>query len=156
MRTTRPNARALGGLSGGVLAISTAAVLIRLAASPPLTVTAWRLTIAGLIYILVYTIRARRAPWTGLGRQDLLLAAGAALALALHFVAWIASLGFTSVVSSVVLLTTAPIWVAIGQIAGGGLVLAGVGLAISGERYRRVGVGRVATGPSGPGPPRTD
>ncbi len=42
---------------------------------------------------------------------------------------------------------------AIGQIAGGGLLLAGVGLAMSGERYRRVGVGRVATGPD---PPRTD
>ncbi len=99
----------------GVLAISTAAVLIRLASSPPLTVTAWRLTIAGLIYITVYGIRTHRAPWIGLSGRDLLLTAGAALALALHFAAWIASLDFTSVVSSVVLLTTAPIWVAVGS-----------------------------------------
>jgi len=105
----------LAGLALGVVAASTAAVLIRLAAAPALTATAWRLAGSGLFYILAFAALKRRWPWHGMARPELLLAGGAATALAFHFITWIASLDHTSVVSSVVLVWTAPIWVALGS-----------------------------------------
>ena len=104
------------GLAFGVAAVSTSAVLIRLAAAPALTVTAWRLSGGGLFYILVHALRTRSLPSTGLQPAELKLAALSALALALHFLTWIASLDYSSVVSSVVLVTTAPVWVALGSV----------------------------------------
>ncbi len=46
------------------------------------------------------------------GRQ-LRLIAGAAVFLALHFATWIASLDFTSIANSVVLVTLNPVWLAL-------------------------------------------
>jgi drug/metabolite transporter (DMT)-like permease len=48
-----------------------------------------------------------------LTRRELGLALLAGLFLALHFAAWISSLEYTSVTSSVVIVTTAPLWVAL-------------------------------------------
>jgi drug/metabolite transporter (DMT)-like permease len=91
-------------------------VLIRLAAAPSLTATAWRLAGSGLFYVMVHLIQTRRLPWHAMTRYEWLLAGGAAVALTFHFVTWIASLDHTSVVSSVVLVWTAPVWVALGSL----------------------------------------
>jgi drug/metabolite transporter (DMT)-like permease len=48
-----------------------------------------------------------------LTRDDLKFASLAGLLLAVHFASWITSLEFTSVASSVVLVTTTPLWVAL-------------------------------------------
>lgn len=42
-------------------------------------------------------------------------AVGAGACLAVHFVCWLASLGYTSIAASTVLVTTTPIWVALAQ-----------------------------------------
>jgi len=102
-------------LTLGVAAVSTAAVLIRLASAPALTVTAWRLTGGALAFLCYQLLRGRGMPWEGLDRRDLLLAGLSAAALALHFMTWILSLSYTTVVSSVVLVSTTPIWVALGS-----------------------------------------
>jgi len=89
-----------------------AAVLVRLAGAPPATVAFWRLVFSLLlptIPALLITgswrqlLTSRRVEWVWM------VVAGACLAL--HFVTWFASLGYTSVASSTVLLATHPLWV---------------------------------------------
>jgi drug/metabolite transporter (DMT)-like permease len=100
------------GLTIAVLAISWAAILVRLADAPPLAVAAWRLTLVGL----PFGLRAVLTRWDALrrlGPKGLLRAGLAGVALALHFGTWIWSLKLTTIASSVALVTTTPIWVAL-------------------------------------------
>jgi drug/metabolite transporter (DMT)-like permease len=96
-------------LSLAVLFVSFGAILVRLAAAPPLAVSFYRVAIASLV-LLPFAHRDARRSWPLLdGRhRALLLAAG--LALALHFATWIASLSYTTVASSVLLVNTAPLF----------------------------------------------
>ncbi len=96
----------------GILALSWASILIRWAAAPPLVIGAWRLTLATLILAPLAWPAARRE-WPALDRRQWLLIAVAGVALGLHFAAWIASLSLTSVASSVVLVSTTPLFAAL-------------------------------------------
>lgn len=118
-------------LALGVVAISCAAVLVRLAGAPPLVVAAFRMTIASLVLAPLGIINAR-AEMRRLLRERWPLVLGAGGFLAIHFALWIASLSYTSVASSVVLVTATPLFVA------------AVSRALFGERLRRatfVGIG---------------
>ncbi len=102
-------------LTCGILAVSTASILIRLALDdgvPPLVIAAYRLTLAALILTPI-VIRSRRAELQRLTRRDWQWALLSGFFLALHFAAWISSLDYTTVTSSVVLVSTGPIWVAL-------------------------------------------
>lgn len=98
----------------GVLAVSTASLFIRLAQkeASSLVIAAYRLGIAAIVLLPIAWLRAYDEI-KALSRQaqGLLLLAG--FFLALHFACWISSLRYTSVVSSVVLVTTTPLWVAL-------------------------------------------
>ena len=96
----------------GVVAMSCAAVLVRLAEAPPLAVAAFRLVIAATILLPVGIARAGNEISLLLARQWRLLVLAGVL-LALHFALWIASLSHTSVASSVVLVTATPLFVAL-------------------------------------------
>lgn len=139
-----------GGLFAGVVAVSWAAIFIRLTDAPALSIAAWRLTFAALPVAGFALIRHRQELLGLTGRQWLLLASSG-VALALHFATWIASLELTTVASSVALVTTQPLWVALlawtalgepvsrlGALAiliatAGGLVIGGADIAVSGE-----------------------
>ncbi len=95
-------------LVAGVAAISSSAVLIRLAEAQPAVIAFYRLFFATLML----------APWAWqqsreqkLSFKQLLLGLGAGVFLALHFLLWMTSLEHTSVASSVVLVTTQPLFV---------------------------------------------
>lgn len=105
-------ARRLTILALGVLAMSTSSVLVRLAEAPSLVVGAWRLGLAWAMITPWALPRARRE-LRRLNRRGLLLVFGSAVALAGHFGFWISSLSRTTVASSVVLVTTTPIYVAL-------------------------------------------
>lgn len=99
----------------GVLAVSAAAILIRYAQGagvPSVLIAAARLTLATLV-ITPLVLRRYWPHITRLPRRDLLLAFAAGGVLALHFIAWVSSLEYTSVLVSVVIVTTSPIWVAL-------------------------------------------
>jgi drug/metabolite transporter (DMT)-like permease len=96
----------------GVIAVSSAAVLIRLADAPPLIIAAYRLCLASLILAPVAWMRSRQEI-RHLARSQLVLAVASGAFLALHFFLWITSLSYTSVATSVVLVTITPIFVAI-------------------------------------------
>jgi drug/metabolite transporter (DMT)-like permease len=124
------------GLSVGILAASTAAIFIRFAQADGATsiaIAAARLMIATLI-LAPFVLARYRSSLRALRRTEWGLAALSGLFLALHFAFWISSLEYTSVASSVVLVSTTPLWVAmlaplflhekIGRIAILGLALA--------------------------------
>lgn len=101
-------------MSIGLAAISVASVLIKLCQAPALVIASYRLLIAGLFYSSL-TLLKHRSSLRQLQRKHWQWAAGSGLFLSLHFISWISSLQYTSVASSVVLVQTAPVLVAIGS-----------------------------------------
>jgi len=121
-----------------ILAVSTASILIRFAQqdAPSVTIAALRLTFAALALAPIALVKHRRE-LAGLNRRRLVAAIGSGGFLAVHFAAWITSLQYTTVASSVVFVSTGPLWVALlsplflrerlGRVA-----LMGLGLALIG------------------------
>ena len=113
--TRAPDWRTYAALAGGVLVVSTASILVRFAQSqgvPSLAIAAWRLTLAAML-IAPWVLGGQRRELAALSRRDWLLAALSGLFLAAHFATWIVSLDYTSVASSVALVTTNPVWIAL-------------------------------------------
>jgi drug/metabolite transporter (DMT)-like permease len=98
----------------GIAAVSTASLFIRFAQdyAPSITIAAFRLGLAALI-LLPYTIYKYPQELKSLSRSDLGFALLAGFFLAIHFGVWITSLEYTSVASSVVLVTSTPLWVSL-------------------------------------------
>lgn len=98
----------------GILFVSTASIFIRFAHSEAssIVIAGGRLLIASLVLIPIALTRYRKQ-LRKLTRGEWLKASLSGLFLALHFATWIMSLEFTSVASSVVLVTTTPLWVAL-------------------------------------------
>ena len=101
-------------LLAAILAVSTASIFIRFAQreAPSLVIAALRLTFASLALAPVALTRHREA-LRKLTRAELLLGLLSGVFLAVHFATWISSLEYTSVASSVVLVSTGPLWVAL-------------------------------------------
>jgi drug/metabolite transporter (DMT)-like permease len=96
-------------LAVGVLGASVSAILIRYAQEAhPLAISFWRCA-AGALALAPFA----RGGFGRMERRGWLLPAVAGCFLALHFATWITSLELTSVANSVLLVTTAPIFVAI-------------------------------------------
>jgi drug/metabolite transporter (DMT)-like permease len=118
-----------------VFAISWAGPLVRFATAPALAISAWRLLMSLALIAVVLVVR--RTPVPRLSGRDWLLAGAAGGFLALHFWSWIASLGLTTVSSSVVLVSMQPVFVAL---MSGALLAeratprqwAGIGVAVTG------------------------
>lgn len=100
------------GVGLGVITVSTAAILIRLAQVEvhSLVIAAWRLTLATLILTPI-ALTLRRSELHALTRHEWDSALVAGILLALHFATWITSLAYTSVAASVVLVSTHSIFV---------------------------------------------
>jgi drug/metabolite transporter (DMT)-like permease len=141
MQSEMPSrARVLAVLALGVIAVSTASILIRYLQQdgvPSLSIAAWRLTLAALILTPLMRTRGR-VDLARLGPREWLLALVSGAFLAIHFATWILSLEYTSVASSVALVTTNPIWIGIAswlifrERLSGEMVLA-IALAIGGS-----------------------
>lgn len=97
-----------------LLSVSTASIFIRFAQqdTPSLVIAALRLTFASLALAPIALIRYR-TEIRALSRHDMILGIFSGVFLAVHFATWITSLEFTTVASSVVLVSTGPLWVAL-------------------------------------------
>lgn len=98
-----------------ILAVSTASIFIRFAqmdGAPSLVIAALRLTFATLL-LAPLALSRHRDEIKRLTRTEWLLAVSSGIFLAVHFATWISSLEFTSVASSVVFVSTGPLWVAL-------------------------------------------
>jgi drug/metabolite transporter (DMT)-like permease len=101
----------------GVIAVSFAAIFIRFAQAegmPTLSIAAWRLVFASLI-LLPYVWITRRDEIRDLAWSEWRLLIAAGIFLGLHFAAWITSFRYTSVASSVVIISMAPVFVGLGS-----------------------------------------
>lgn len=119
-----------------VAAISVSSLLVRLCSAPPLVIATYRLLFTFAVVGGVAILRHRHG-FTGLSRRDFLLTGASGVFLALHFLTWFESLRHTSVASSVVLVTTQPLFVVLASyilfrerlgfwgLVGGGLAIAG-------------------------------
>ena len=101
-------------ISVGIIAASSASIIIRFAQIyvPSLVIVAFRLTLATLI-LAPFALTRHRHEIQTISRQKWVLAIASGFFLALHFISWTTSLEYTDVVSSVMLVSTVPVWVAL-------------------------------------------
>ncbi|WP_010651755.1 DMT family transporter [Oceanobacillus massiliensis] len=98
----------------GVTAVSTSAILVKLADSAPAAIIAnYRLLFAVLIMLPVILLKYRQE-FRLITKKNWLLSILAGIFLAMHFILWFESLNYTSVASSVVLVTMQPIFAFLG------------------------------------------
>lgn len=147
---TDPAVSPWAALLVAVAAISWAGPLVRLATAPALSVAAWRMVFAMAFIGLVLAGRRSVLGGVRLTRREWALAVFAGVLLAGHFWSWIASIRYTTVASSVVLVSLQPFIIAVlsvallgerptrGQWAGIAVAVAGAGV---------IGWGDFALGP---------
>jgi drug/metabolite transporter (DMT)-like permease len=119
----------------GIIAVSTASIFIKLCDAPALIISTYRMVLASLILM---PWASYQKVWRGWEKKDVAWLIFSGILLSLHFASWIASLKYTSVASSVVLVTTHPIFVGIGswvflkERLGLNLII-GIGLSVIGS-----------------------
>jgi len=111
-------------LVGATVAVSFSAIFIRIAGDDPATVVWLRMSLAAVLLAPFAMREARRGVVARSGR-DVALVLGGGVLLAGHFLLWTASLAFTSVAASVLLVSLHPI------------IVAPLGLRLLGEHPRR-------------------
>jgi drug/metabolite transporter (DMT)-like permease len=112
--TNRPWVNPYLAVLVGVFAVSFSSLFVKLSSAPPLIIATYRL----FLTFLIMAPYALACNWRGLkamNRRQTYLSAASGIFLALHFVTWFTSLKYTSVASSVVLVTTQPVFVVIGS-----------------------------------------
>ncbi|MCU0535002.1 MAG: DMT family transporter [Hydrococcus sp. Prado102] len=114
----KPQQWQVGSILGiGVLAVSTAAIFIRLSTEAAgvrgvefsLFLAASRLIIAAIALLPAW----KQLIQTQVLKTAYYYATGAGLCLAVHFATWISSLSYTSIAASTTIVTTNPIWVSL-------------------------------------------
>ena len=98
----------------GVFAVSFSALFVRLSSAPAMIIATYRLLFTFLLLAPLSAFE-RFDGVRRMSRRQVLLAAASGIFLALHFVTWFTSLKYTSVASSVVIVTTQPVFVLIGS-----------------------------------------
>jgi len=127
-----------------VACVSVGSIFVRLAHAPALAVAFNRIFLASLV-VAPFAAPSLARAWPALARRHRAVLLASGLSLGLHFATWIASLSFTSVAASVLLVNTAPLFtlafswwllaerVSAAVLAAMGLALAGAGLIAAGD-----------------------
>lgn len=97
----------------GVVAISFAAIFIRMTSAPASVTAAYRMWMTVLL-LSPFAMRGVGSAWRALTRRDKVILVFSGTALAVHFIFWINSLFYTSVASSTLLLALEPIFALLG------------------------------------------
>jgi drug/metabolite transporter (DMT)-like permease len=98
----------------GVIAVSTSAILVKLAGDAPAGIIAFYRLFLAVLIMAPFIIAKHLDEIKAISQKDWILAIVSGVLLALHFILWFESLNFTSVASSVVLVTLQPIFAFIG------------------------------------------
>jgi len=99
-------------LFGAVTAISFAGPLVRFSDAAALAISAWRLIFSVAFILCILLLRRSFLAGARIGGKDWALGVLAGILLAGHFWAWVASVQFTSIANSAVLVSTQPLFVA--------------------------------------------
>ncbi len=98
-------------LFGGVFALSTSAIFVKIANAPSSVTAFYRLLIAGLILFPFFILsRTCRTEFKTLSGKQWVQMVSAGLFLALHYVLWFESLNYTSIASSTVIVCLQPLF----------------------------------------------
>ncbi|MDY0395369.1 DMT family transporter [Virgibacillus halophilus] len=98
----------------GVIAVSTSAVLVKLADQAPAAIIAnYRLLFAVLLMAPIILLKYRNE-LKSISKRDWIMSSISGVFLAFHFILWFESLHYTSVASSVVLVSLQPIFAFLG------------------------------------------
>src|SRR5690625_386783 len=98
----------------GVITVSASAILVKLADGAPAAIIAnYRLLFAALLMLPIILMKYRHE-FRKISNKDWILSIFAGLFLAAHFILWFESLNYTSVASSVVLVSLQPIFAFLG------------------------------------------
>lgn len=98
----------------GIFFTSLSSILIRLSNAPSLVISAYRMIFTFLLLVIPVIIRNKKELFNIKGKE-LLLCIISGIFLAFHFASWIASINMTSIASSTVLVSSNPIFVAVGS-----------------------------------------
>lgn len=108
------NIKTNGALVTAIVSISFAATFIRIAAAPAIVIAGYRMLFSTIVLLpFVLSSRSTLSELRGLRGGEFALLALSGLFLSLHFMSWIASIFLTGVASSIVLVTTTPLFVAL-------------------------------------------
>lgn len=97
----------------GVLSVSTSAIIVKVTSAPAPVIAFYRLFFSTLLIFPFFFIK-HRTELKMISRKDWVYSTIAGVFLAFHFILWFESLNFTSVASSVVLVTLQPLFAFIG------------------------------------------
>jgi drug/metabolite transporter (DMT)-like permease len=128
--------RGYGLLLLAVACVSVGSILVRLAHAPALAVAFNRIFLASVVVAPFATPSLVKA-WPALSGRHRLVLLLSGISLGVHFATWIASLSFTSVAASVLLVNTAPLftfffsWRLLGERASTTVLIA-MGVALTG------------------------
>jgi len=95
-----------------VTSVSWASIFIKLAAAPSFIIAFYRMGLASVI-LFPFFLKRGTSDYKVLTRKEFLLCLLSGAFLGLHFITWISSLAYTSVASSVVIVATQPVFVAL-------------------------------------------
>ena len=137
MKKSGPRIPPYLGVGLGIAAVSFAAIFIRLCQAPPLAVAFYRMALAALVLVPLMVCRGF-SQLANLKRAVMGRAFLAGLFLAIHMGTWVTSLYFTSVASSMILVSTQSVFAVllsyfgIKERASKGILLA-MGIALAGS-----------------------
>lgn len=114
-------------LAVALAGVSFGSIFVRMAAAPALAIALWRMTFASLVAVPAALGSGARPDPRRIRAACFAAAAGGLLAL--HFGTWITSLQFTTIANSVLLVNTAPVFVALISWAWGARPASGTWLA---------------------------
>lgn len=100
-------------LTLALVGVSFSGPLVRLSHANPLAIAAWRLGFSLVVIAVALLLTGEWRQWHRVTRRELAIALGAGAMLAVHFWSWNASIAYTSVAASVVLVNTQPVVVAL-------------------------------------------
>ncbi|UOR10326.1 DMT family transporter [Halobacillus amylolyticus] len=101
-------------LAIGVLSISTAAIFVKLAGGVPASMIAFYRLLFAVLIMAPYVMWKHTHEFKSITSKDWLLAVFAGIFLAFHFILWFESLNYTSVASSVILVSMQPLFAFLG------------------------------------------
>lgn len=131
-------------LALAVACISFGSIFVRLAEAPALAVSFYRIGLAA-VFVAPFGAGPAALHWRRLPGRHRLALVGSGLALAVHFATWIASLSYTTIAASVLLVNLAPLftlllsWLVLREpasprlVAAAALAVSGAGLIAAGD-----------------------
>lgn len=96
-----------------IVSVSSSSILIRLSEAPSLVIASYRLGLASLFMVLVACSKHELPQLLELTKKDALALGLSGFFLYIHFATWITSLFYTTVATSVIIVDSSPLFVAV-------------------------------------------